>query len=835
MSQRKRESNRESLQAAAAVAATVGVPGAHAISGEDDETNGLQRPILVEDKEGPGNANDDMAARLSSSSVRVSMSQMKRESNRESLQAVAATAATVGVPGAHAISGEDDDRVDCNRAMSKDPRARHDYRASLVVTEETSPAKEDSENQSAKEGEEVEKNVAQIAIQPKPKRTRKPNARGRGSSKKEQNDVDDDDDNVGFQGLSLQTTTSVPGAHTVNGINFDRFNDDSSSSDSSFGGVWVDAASSVPPDLQFGTSPGVNSRSASMFGQARIDKQDIDDKLAIAIPIDEKEEYCDVIDTAKEYVPMEKPKVYQRRSFQAFLALFCLLAIGGAVGGVVAINKKKEKDAIVVIATPEPTAAPTAAPTASDEPIFRAFLDASMALPGRAFSPEAYDSAVRWLAGTDSLDRQPDDPLFEQRFVLAWLWYHTTKNGQEPWLSCNPPNDSGDNTCVFQNHTGISDDGSEVFYKEDNATRWLSGTSECTWPGIYCNEETGAVWAISLRGMNLQAEFPIFLGDLPELSYLELIFNKLDGELPVDFSSFNALTFFSVMNNTLSGTIPDSLYSIPNLGYLGLGNNHFSGQISPAISNASSVVQLYLHGNDFSGDLPDGIGKLSALQLLHMQRNPGFLGSTIPPSWGNLSQLKILWMYKNGLGGSIPQEFSNLQSLLGFRLQDNQLTGPLPSIQAPGLVQFEAAENLLNGTIPDSLYNSTSLQTLSFYKNRITGQLKPAIGNLLSLVYLAIYDNRLTGTIPVELSNMTSLKTIWMHYNQFDGAVPIEICNLRAPEKLSNLTSDCWRPVLSNGGDEDYNDCYCCTDCCDRVDRDCGPANFDRPGDGDRF
>lgn len=568
-----------------------------------------------------------------------------------------------------------------------------------------------------------------------------------------------------------------------------------------------------------------------MFNQAKcIDNNKFgDNNLAIAVPIDEKEELGMVVDTAKEYIP--KPKFYQRRTFHALLALFCVLAIGASVGGGVAVWKEKSNDPFVVIATPVPTAAPTGAPTTADEPIFRAFLDASIAPNLRAFSPEAYDSALSWLAGIDSFDRQRADPLFEQRFVLAWLWYHTTKNGLEPWLSCNPPNASlGENdTCVFQNHTGLNNDGSQVFYKEDNATRWLSSTNECTWPGIYCNEETGVVWAISLRGMNLQNEFPIFLGGLPELTFLELIFNKFVGELPTDFSSFNGLTFFSVMNNTLSGPIPDSVYSIPNLGYLGLGNNRFSGQISPAISNASNLNQLYLHGNAFNGDLPDGIGKLSSLQLLHMQHNPGFAGSTIPASWGNLSQLKILWLYKNGLTGRIPQEFSNLQWLLNLRLQGNQLTGPLPSIEAPGLLAFEAAENLLHGIIPDALYNSTSLQTLSFYKNRITGPLKSAIGNLQSLVYLAIYDNQLTGTIPLELSNMTSLKTIWMHYNQFDGQVPIEICNLRAPDKLSNLTSDCRRPLLSNGGDENYNDCYCCTDCCDRVDRDCGPANFDRP------
>lgn len=72
-------------------------------------------------------------------------------------------------------------------------------------------------------------------------------------------------------------------------------------------------------------------------------------------------------------------------------------------------------------------------------PLFRSFLESSITENARASSPQAYESALGWLAGTDSYERQPnDDPLFTQRFILAWFWYHTTKDGQEPWLSCNP-------------------------------------------------------------------------------------------------------------------------------------------------------------------------------------------------------------------------------------------------------------------------------------------------------------------------------------------------------------------------------------------------------------
>lgn len=62
--------------------------------------------------------------------------------------------------------------------------------------------------------------------------------------------------------------------------------------------------------------------------------------------------------------------------------------------------------------------------------------------------------------------------------------------------------------------------------------------------------------------------------------------------------------------------------------------------------------------------------------------------------------------------------------------------------------------NNLAGTIPDSLYNITSLKVLSLSNNvpGLSGTINSKIGNLLKLEELDLHNNEfLKGTVPSEL------------------------------------------------------------------------------------
>ena len=74
----------------------------------------------------------------------------------------------------------------------------------------------------------------------------------------------------------------------------------------------------------------------------------------------------------------------------------------------------------------------------------------------------------------------------------------------------------------------------------------------------------------------------------------------------------------------------------------------------------------------------------------------------------------------------------------------------------------------MSGTIPQSLYNLTRLQTLQLYRNTpgFIGTIATEIGYLVDLKELVVNDNfLLSGTIPTELglcNNLSKSFVLWL-------------------------------------------------------------------------
>ncbi|KAI9192432.1 hypothetical protein LWI28_022903 [Acer negundo] len=145
---------------------------------------------------------------------------------------------------------------------------------------------------------------------------------------------------------------------------------------------------------------------------------------------------------------------------------------------------------------------------------------------------------------------------------------------------------------------------------------------------------------------------------LPMLSTLNISINDFDGRIPSSIGDMKELSFLDLSYNKLSGEIPEHLAkSCINLRYLVLSNNSLEGQIfSAANFNLKYLMRLQLDGNQFIGKIPKGLSNSSSyLRGLYLGDN--HLSGRIPSWLWNMSELVDLTMPNNHLEGPIPPEF----------------------------------------------------------------------------------------------------------------------------------------------------------------------------------
>ncbi|CAI0396744.1 unnamed protein product [Linum tenue] len=142
-------------------------------------------------------------------------------------------------------------------------------------------------------------------------------------------------------------------------------------------------------------------------------------------------------------------------------------------------------------------------------------------------------------------------------------------------------------------------------------------------------------------------------------------------------------------------------------------------------------------------------------------------------------------MYNN-LHGEIPTSIFNLSTLLSLSFGFNKLHGNLPrnlGISLPNLQWLDVVDNQFSGSVPASLSNASNLVLLQLDTNNFTGSM-PNMGSSHKLEYFRIYKNSLGSGKANDLSflssltNASSLKSLIIHTNHFGGNLPEQIGNL---------------------------------------------------------
>lgn len=118
-------------------------------------------------------------------------------------------------------------------------------------------------------------------------------------------------------------------------------------------------------------------------------------------------------------------------------------------------------------------------------------------------------------------------------------------------------------------------------------------------------------------------------------------------------------------------------------------------------------------------------------------------------------------------------------------------------------------ENILDGSIPTEIFDSSQIQELMLHRNRLTGSIPAEIGKLKAATSISLSYNSLKGTIPIVFQELSQLKLLHLHFNQLTGIAP----NMAflAMENEGVFIADC--------GDPSYLlpaplHCDTCTMCC---------------------
>ena len=323
---------------------------------------------------------------------------------------------------------------------------------------------------------------------------------------------------------------------------------------------------------------------------------------------------------------------------------------------------------------------------------------------------------------------------------------------------------------------------------------------------------------------NLTSSLPSSLSALTDLAHFQVGYNFLTGVLPMEIFDLTSLTHLALSGNELimpGGSLPPVIGNLVQLTYLELAEFSLTGSLPIELANLTNLERLYLMDNDITGYIPP-LDALVDLEILFLFGNS--LSGPISQSIFGLTKLRTLNLGENMLTGTIPHDYVRLKSCTYLSFSGNLLTGGLPPELPPKVVllylgvnmltgpltsQFICAsnvlinswinDNMLTGSLPHLECASDSLIDINVHSNRLTGTIHSQIGDIFTLNWLRLDYNELTGTIPPELGQLVLLESFALARNFLTGTLP-NLADLKQLDMLLLFDNMLSGPIPSHYG-----------------------------------
>ncbi|KAI0503504.1 hypothetical protein KFK09_014438 [Dendrobium nobile] len=347
---------------------------------------------------------------------------------------------------------------------------------------------------------------------------------------------------------------------------------------------------------------------------------------------------------------------------------------------------------------------------------------------------------------------------------------------------------------------------------EDRLSSWR-GSECCSWRGIRCDNHTRSVTFIKLRNpypniissvdftshgfWNLSGEIDSSLLQLKSLEQLDLSYNTFGGiPIPHFFGSLKKLRYLNLSRAGFSGTVPAQLGNLSRLQYLDLSSS-FPPLVVHDFHWVSSLSSLKFLSMDFidlsmvETGLFQPLNRLSSLRELHMS-SCQVVGIVQNLPFINLTSLQVMDLSFNIFKSVIPNWFANLSSLVHLDLSKASFYGPIPELFRISSIKFIdlSMNNNLTADISKLLGgNWRQIENIQLTSNGVQGFLPDSIGNLTSLVELNLFDNSIKGGIPSSMGKICNLESLILEGNKMTLALPksLEVQGCLSDKPLQNL------------------------------------------------